>query len=503
MLHWIQPGKRTPFCGMRRYSHLCYTICRGHISLPRLQFTTHHGPEFTFDGKVLSVTSLTKMYHNVYREMVRILNQDLLFGASDTVLESLKKPEDIVEKPHEQVVGRGVLVSEMHAAWNPVKFIMSNDQLCKKYFSIDSNGHPVMKHGAWDQYLRQVEKFKEHFYFLFHQIPGMPRQGSEEIRAKIVDTSFCGRNIMYLFNRLAVIGDYNKTSRNTGSDKLTLHFLARPLEMVLRRYQASVASISAWAIDQLLPPEKVDPHHHCYLLSSMGYRWTSERLTQILQQLTAEHLPGHMSLNMSSLRHILPGIAEHYRISDVLAPSRTDDVLHAQLGHNPETGDRMYARSHQSHPRLTSSMAHRTMLFCNLWQELFGFHGDFPDEEGTLALQSLYAQGQLLLQKSLATFWTGQPSGSAATANANPPVIQNHQGLHNRIIGMERTLSELTQMVSLIVQTLAVQPPSIALHHAHTIPQSQWTGATAPGSLTDRRPTADDSAVSHLLELCC
>jgi hypothetical protein len=38
--------------------------------------------------------------------MVHILIQDLLFGVSDTELEPLKKPEDIVEKPHEQVVGR-------------------------------------------------------------------------------------------------------------------------------------------------------------------------------------------------------------------------------------------------------------------------------------------------------------------------------------------------------------------------------------------------------------
>jgi hypothetical protein len=147
---------------------------------------------------------------------------------------------------------------------------------------------------------------------------------------------------MYLFHRLACIGDYNKSSRNSGNDKLTLHFLARPLEAVLRRFQASVASISAWAIDWVLAPEDVDPHHHCYLLSSMGRRWTSERLSRILQQITAKHLPGNISLNMSSLRHILPGIAEHYRISDILSP-RTDDVLHSQLGHTQETGDRMYA----------------------------------------------------------------------------------------------------------------------------------------------------------------
>jgi hypothetical protein len=36
--------------------------------------------------------------------MVHILIQGLLFGVSDTELEPLKKPEDIAEKPHDQVV---------------------------------------------------------------------------------------------------------------------------------------------------------------------------------------------------------------------------------------------------------------------------------------------------------------------------------------------------------------------------------------------------------------
>ncbi|KAG1723912.1 uncharacterized protein EDB91DRAFT_1087653 [Suillus paluster] len=200
-------------------------------------------PDFTFDRKPLSITSITQMYHSVYHEMVHILEEHLLFGAGDTVLQPLKKPEEITDKPHEHIIGHGVLVSEMEVAWTPIKFIMNNEKLLKKYFSIGSTSrNPVPHKGAWEEYLEHVETFKEHFYFLFHQIPGMPKRGTEEIWAKIVDTSFCSRNIMYLFHHLACIGDYSKTSRNPSNDKLTLHFLAHPLEMVLRRYQASVTS---------------------------------------------------------------------------------------------------------------------------------------------------------------------------------------------------------------------------------------------------------------------
>ncbi|KAG2133217.1 uncharacterized protein EDB93DRAFT_1254989 [Suillus bovinus] len=119
----------------------------GHIGLPRLQFTTSDGPDFTFDDKSLSVTAMTQMYHSIYQDMVRILEQDLLLGASNADLQPLKTPEEITDKPHEHVLGRGVLVSEMQAAWCLMKFLMSDQKLMKKFFTINPSGHPVPRKG--------------------------------------------------------------------------------------------------------------------------------------------------------------------------------------------------------------------------------------------------------------------------------------------------------------------------------------------------------------------
>ena len=52
-----------------------------------------------------------------------------------------------------------------------------------------------------------------------------------------------------MFKHIACIGFYSKTSYNTGQDKMTLHFLARPLEYLLWHYYASVSTIEAWATD--------------------------------------------------------------------------------------------------------------------------------------------------------------------------------------------------------------------------------------------------------------
>jgi len=385
---------------------------------------------------------MTQMYHAVFREMVDVLDQKLLFGAGDTILGPLMKPDDIVDKLHEHVIGHGVLVSEMKTAWNPIKFIMGNDKLCQTYFYVGPNGIPLPKPAAWEKYLDAVERFKELFYFLFHQLTGMPKRGSEEIRIKIVDTSFRGRNVMYLLNRLACVGDYSKTSRNAGNDKLTLHFFPRVLEMVLRRFQSSVASINAWVIDEVLPFRTVDTHHHCYLFSSKGKRWTSDHLSCIIQTVTAEHLPGQVSLNISSLRHILPGIADHYNISNLL--TRADNVLHGQMGHTQDTGDRLYARAVQDHPQLTSSMTHKTMSFCDLWQELFGFDGDHPDEEAALQLQQVYTQGLSSSRKTLSNLWSVQTPPAPVSSNLSRPLQDN---IYSSIIGMEQNLSQLKDTV--------------------------------------------------------
>jgi hypothetical protein len=222
-----------------------------------------------------------------------------------------------------------------------------------------------------------------------------------------------------------------------------------------------VASIGAWAIDLVLPAESIDPHHHCYLLSSKGQRWTSERLSRILQRLTSKYLPGKVSLNMSSLRHILPGIAEHYRISDVLT-LRTDDVLHSQLGHSQNTGDRMYARAHDDHPRLTSTMVHRTMQFCDLWQELLGFKEDIPNEDDALSLQALYAHQQSSSKNTLSLLWTSSP---IAASNPDLMLLCNRD-LLEEIQNLWAALAQLTGMVSSISKVVlpsATTAPAVQL----------------------------------------
>jgi len=374
----------SPFSTIRRYGQLCYSLVRNHISLPRLQFSSLAGDHFTFDGHSLSTTSLTRMYHQVFHQISTLLYEDLLFGLKESSLPPLRKSQDIVDNPNHYVIGQGFLISEASNPWVLIRTIFQSQNLLHAYFTPGIEGPPIPRQSAWMDYLAKVEKFKEGFYFLFHQVVGMPKRGSEEIRIRVADTSFGPRNIYYMFDHIACVGMYSKTSHNSGKDKLTVHFLPKSLELLLRHFYTSVATVEAWAVDQFI--DTPDPFYRFYLFSSMGQQWKAEKLSQILQKLSCCHLG--TSLNMNQLRHILPGIADHYAISN-LPDAYSQSTMHAQLGHTADTGHRLYARKLNEHPQLTAHLAKSMLDFCMSWQKLWGFSGEKPDMATAMAIQRI------------------------------------------------------------------------------------------------------------------
>ncbi|KAG2063224.1 hypothetical protein BDR04DRAFT_1123409 [Suillus decipiens] len=197
---------------------------------------------------------------------------------------------------------------------------------------------------------------------------------------------------------------------------------------------------------------------------------------------------------MSSLRHILPGIAEHYRISDILSP-RTYDVLHSRLGHSQETGDRMYARAHQDHPQLTNSMAHRTMLFCDLWQELLGFGGEVPNEEAALSLQESYTRQRSSSRKSLSLLWK-TPSVEAIS---DPLPLHSYQDFQDRLVSMERSLTQLNNTVTSFQDRLVSMEHSLMQlnNTVISIAQALLPSIAAPRELLPqlRQPLNSDASI--------
>lgn len=224
------------------------------------------------------------MYHQVFHQISTLLYEDLLFGIQESSLPPLKKSQDIVDNPNHYAIGQGFLISEASDPWALIRSIFQSQNLLHTYFTLEKEGPPIPCHYAWKEYLAKIEKFKEGFYFLFHQVVGMPKRASEEIHIRVADTSFGPWNIYYMFDHIACVGMYSKTSHNSGKDKLTVHFLPRSLEILLQHFYTSVATVEAWAVDQFITTP--DPFYQSYLFTSMGQQWKAETFSKILQKLS-------------------------------------------------------------------------------------------------------------------------------------------------------------------------------------------------------------------------
>ncbi|KAG2060952.1 hypothetical protein BDR06DRAFT_966771 [Suillus hirtellus] len=79
-------------------------------------------------------------------------------------------------------------------------------------------------------------------------------------------------------------------------------------------------------------------------------------------------------------------------------------------------------------------MAHQTMSFCNLWQELLGFGGDVPDEKTALSLQALWVA---LVTKKMFLVWLSRTM--ACQANVHRSLESSSSNDHWHIFSFTAT----------------------------------------------------------------
>ena len=243
-----------------------------------------------------------------------------------------------------------------------------------------------------------------------------------------------------MFNRLCLIGCHNKTSANSGCDKPTLHFIPPAITQLIHRFFALAATHKAYLVESFVSDQEANAG--CYLFSSMGKRWEECRMTKIIQQHMKQHL-GY-AINMQQLRHILPGIADHYNVGmNSVSPGRL--IQHIQMGHDENTGDRIYARNADGHPQLTGRFCHDTMDYCDRWQHIWGFDTDAPD---LLLAQRVYKEFELA---------SGRPSPKEEHS-CGDKLNRRLDELENNLLKAHTKIESLISIASALVSKLDTTP---------------------------------------------
>ena len=282
-----------------------------------------------------------------------------------------------------------------------------------------------------------------------HFLSGMPKRGTEVVKFKIGNLANSMRNFYLMYNYLATVGLYNKTSANTGKDNVTLHFLPHSIAILIWRFYYFVGDLERWVVEKLLPLSDVSANWPLYFFCSYGKRWTSKTLSDILQK-QFEKLMG-IHINLQQLRHILPAISAHYSIE---APTMFSDfsLPDHQMGRSADIGGRFYSRTTDWHHQLTNKFCHDSLDFCTRVHKLWGFHGDI------LSVEDSYAYW-----KSIANKLTGAEEKAFRDQIQSLNIKLDKQKETN-----DRILDELHIVKSLLSNLLNHQNQPANLNHSHT-----------------------------------
>jgi len=328
----------------------------------------------------MDVDKYAEVIHRTYREAEELLREDLLFGLSDEKLGDIVFDRSKADDTSDNTPGHGILATERDENWTLMKHIMETDYLFDQFFD-EVDGRPKLRRNRALKFLEKIAHFRRLEYVLIHWLSGMPKRGTESNRFKIVNLADRMRNFYFMYNHLAVLGLYNKTSANTGKDNVTLHFLPPAVSTLIQRFNYFVADLERWIVGELTSPSEVDRDWPAYVFSSFGKRWTSQTLSDALKA-QFKKLMGE-GVNIQDFRHILPAIATHYNIESAEAPGLS--IQEHQMGHTNDSGRRHYSRTTGGYHQLTNQFCHDSLDFCTRVHKLWGFDGDTPSVEKSCA----------------------------------------------------------------------------------------------------------------------
>jgi len=385
----------------------------------------------------MDVDKFAEVIHQTYREAKELLHKDLLFGLSDEQLGHIIFDRRKADNTSDSTPGYGILASERDGNWVLMKHIMETEDLFNEFFDVRViDGKPKLRRERGLKFLEKIAHFRRLEYVLIHWLSGMPKRGTEAIRFKIINLPDRMRNFYLMYNRLAVLGLYNKTSANTGRDNVTLHFLPPAVATLIQKFHYFVADLERWIVGELFPPSQVDKNWPAYLFCSYGKRWTSQTLSDALQKQFST-LMGD-PVNLQQFRHILPAITTHFNIGSPTASGSSlgSSIQDHQMGRTTDVGGRLYSRTTDGHHQLTNQFCHDSLDFCIRVHRLWGFDGDTPSIDESRAYR-----------KSILDKLSGaEEQGLRDQIRSMSSKLDQQKLVNDTILGEIRSLKELLKL---------------------------------------------------------
>lgn len=104
----------------------------------------------------MDIDKFAEAIHETYKEVERILREDLLFGLDDEKLGNITFGQAIPDNTGNNTPRYGVLATECDRGWILMQHIMQTEQLSNEFFGLDANEKPKLRRKRGLEYLEKI-----------------------------------------------------------------------------------------------------------------------------------------------------------------------------------------------------------------------------------------------------------------------------------------------------------------------------------------------------------
>ncbi|KAF8147345.1 hypothetical protein K438DRAFT_1780138 [Mycena galopus ATCC 62051] len=445
---WFDPSQISAFATVRYYQGVGWSTVKNLIGVARVLFFKRGEPDFMFDNIKCSTITWINFVHHLWRKAEEILRVELLMDLTDEQLDLGRLRTGLKDHAQELADGYGFAPRDTGTLEHIMKVLFSHRPFLAKFFRCGE----FCADALWS-FCGSANTFKQYLLMMIH-LTGAPKRLTELLLHKLYNTFGRPRNVRLMLERFFLIGDYSKTTANTGADKLTIHLLPPALELLFIRLCLVVLPLERYFLFHLEAP--VQKNAHSYLFSSLGQRWDPKKTRSLIPTLTKSFFG--KAFNVSQVRHIVRAIIVHYDLDVSHQPSR-GVILARQQGNSRELGGRLYANPQNLPNTVTSARVMEVSEFSDVFHAFMGLAS--PDGPTTVTAESL---------RKFAARYDPEAKFDALTTQVDRVMVETrdlNRLLHERCGVLEDKISALTTQVHALFSTTS---------QVHTLP------VAAPGS---------------------
>jgi hypothetical protein len=307
---------------------------------------------FSFNGDQYSITQIKTAIQSQLHQAEEVLYQGIFKGMPvEEMMPFCQRPKDILQQTKKgynflQDMDNPYLKSQHKFA----KALLGDKVWGPIFAKVNPEGKLEYNTNEVNKFMQQVQVFLKHLFFLMHVTGGMPPRGTEASETLLVNTPTAQRNLYFIDKHFCLVHMYNKTSHNSGFDKVIPRAFPKQVSKLLLDYLALVCPLErvfARAVVNQVHWHLFDTH----LWVGPTGKWDTRQMTTILQRAFSEH--GSIDIGVAAWRHIITSIVRKCVSEKLkLRPEVKEAVMIAaaddQAGHSHDLALRLYGQEYES-----------------------------------------------------------------------------------------------------------------------------------------------------------